>query len=62
MRRQTPYILSVSPFLPLQVRLENVHTVEDKEHMKLWVALKIAIYSALYHNIVFILLYDYGFY
>ena len=62
MRRQTPYILSVSPFLPFQARLEDVHPVEDEEHMKLRVALKIAIYSALYHNNVLILHVDYGFF
>ena len=41
--------ISVSPFLPLQVRLKDVHPVEDEEHMKLRVALKVAIYSILYH-------------
>ena len=41
--------LAISPFLPLQVRLEDVHSVEDEEHMKLRVALKITIYSFLYH-------------
>ena len=27
--------ISISPFLPFQVRLEDIHSVEDEEHMQL---------------------------
>ena len=45
------YIL-VFPFLHLvKFVLDDVHSVEDEEHMKLWIAFKVVVYSILYHNL-----------
>ena len=43
------YIVVIPLLHLIQFVLDDVHPVEDEEHMKLWIALEIVVYSILYH-------------
>ena len=43
------YIVVIPLLHLIQFVLDDVHPVEDEEHMKLWIALEVVVYSILYH-------------
>ena len=46
------YIVVIPLLHLIQFVLDDIHPVDDEEHMKLWIALKVVVYSILYHNFI----------